>query len=805
MPLNTQFRVKNDLNTLGRILSGGTDILSIFSPSNTSYTVAGNTGTNFNVAGGQTLTLSGSNIVVNTVLGTRTAGFSIAALGVGNNELAGGISDSKLATISTAGKVANSATTATDLNASSAIVARDASGNFSAGTITAAVVNATTGFRVNGAATSGNVLRGNGTNFVASTLAASDIVSGRALTAGNDTNVTLTLSGAASVALLSAASITAGWTGQLSQARGGTGNTTGQAASVANAVTFNNGGTGDVSGTAFNGLAARTISHNTIGASPLAGSTSLTTVGTIGSGTWNGSTIGIGFGGTGATTQQAAINALVGGAGTGGRYLRSNGTNVALTAIQAGDVPTLNQNTTGSAATLSSSRSIWGQSFNGSGDVTGNLSNVGNITGNGAITIQTASNGSITFTPNGTGTVTTSAPLIATGTFSANTTNQNVNIGAATGTGVTTISSGALGSINNLSIGDRAASTGRFTNLTSTGNLTVGGNLTVVGSATYISTNNLIVEDPIIFLGEGNTSDTVDIGFTGAYNHSVTPLSGRHTGLIRDFGDKKWTLFSGLTAEVLSSVNINFNDPSIVIDTLRANIEGNVVGSVTGNASTATALQNPRNFSLGTGDVTSPTVSFNGSGNVALNTTIANNAVTFAKFQQLPPNSVVGNPTALSGNAIPIPTSATGLALLSATNAAAGATTLGLGVTNSVTHNDLTLGGNSPKVNNAVYTGSVTGGQTLTVPTFSKTAYRTGRYTVQIRNTATNARAALDIIATNNGALASWDGTVFGIIDTSNMLNLLDVDITGATVGLHFTFMGSGDYAVTILSTAIAD
>jgi len=48
------------------------------------------------------------------------------------------IADTKLATISTAGKVSNSATTATNANTASAIVARDASGNFTAGTITAA-------------------------------------------------------------------------------------------------------------------------------------------------------------------------------------------------------------------------------------------------------------------------------------------------------------------------------------------------------------------------------------------------------------------------------------------------------------------------------------------------------------------------------------------------------------------------------------------------------------------------------------------------------------------------------------------
>lgn len=55
------------------------------------------------------------------------------------------IADTKLATISTASKVANSATTATDANTASAIVARDGSGNFSAGTITAALTGNVTG------------------------------------------------------------------------------------------------------------------------------------------------------------------------------------------------------------------------------------------------------------------------------------------------------------------------------------------------------------------------------------------------------------------------------------------------------------------------------------------------------------------------------------------------------------------------------------------------------------------------------------------------------------------------------------
>ncbi len=76
-----------------------------------------------------------------------------------------------------------------------------------------------------GAATLTGYVKGTGTTaFTASaTIPASDISSGAALTKVDDTNVTLTLGGSPSTALLAATSITAGWTGQLSVARGGTG------------------------------------------------------------------------------------------------------------------------------------------------------------------------------------------------------------------------------------------------------------------------------------------------------------------------------------------------------------------------------------------------------------------------------------------------------------------------------------------------------------------------------------------------------------------------------------------------------
>lgn len=68
-------------------------------------------------------------------------------------------------------------------------------------------------------------------------------------------------------------------------------------------------------------------------------------------------TVAVANGGTGATTQQAALNALAGGT-TSAQYLRGTGTNITLSAIQASDVPTLNQNTTGNAANVTGTVAI---------------------------------------------------------------------------------------------------------------------------------------------------------------------------------------------------------------------------------------------------------------------------------------------------------------------------------------------------------------------------------------------------------------------------------------------------------------
>ena len=68
-------------------------------------------------------------------------------------------------------------------------------------------------------------------------------------------------------------------------------------------------------------------------------------------------TVAIANGGSGQTTAQLAMNAFA-GAVTSGYYLRGNGTNVVMNTIQAADVPTLNQNTTGTASNVTGTVAI---------------------------------------------------------------------------------------------------------------------------------------------------------------------------------------------------------------------------------------------------------------------------------------------------------------------------------------------------------------------------------------------------------------------------------------------------------------
>ena len=113
-----------------------------FSAGTITAALSGNASTATALASSQNFSISG-DITASAVgfngTGAVALSAAITAGSIVNDDInaSAAIADTKLATISTSGKVSNAATTATSANTNSAIVARDGSGNFTAGTITA--------------------------------------------------------------------------------------------------------------------------------------------------------------------------------------------------------------------------------------------------------------------------------------------------------------------------------------------------------------------------------------------------------------------------------------------------------------------------------------------------------------------------------------------------------------------------------------------------------------------------------------------------------------------------------------------
>jgi len=217
------------------------------------------------------------------------------------------------------------------------------------------------------------------------------------------------------------------------------------------------------------------------------------------------------------------------------------------------------------------------------------------------------------------------------------------------------------GTINGASIGATNPSTGVFTqvNVTGAGALrledSAGGQYVGFKSPTTIATSYTLTLPSV----------TGSAGFTlitdGSGNLTWQNPSGVGGGVsLISAGDTSLAIVDSGTGTVVGSVD---GVQKFLLDASGMSITGNltVSGTFAGTATNANTLTTGRNFSI-TGDVTAPAISFNGSGNVALASTLAsgvvNNtnvgasaAIAFSKLASLTSGNV------LVGSASNVPTS----------------------------------------------------------------------------------------------------------------------------------------------------
>ena len=257
--------------TLGGILvpaNGGTGVNN----GSSTITLGGNilTAGDFTTVGAFSLSLTATASTALTLPTTGTLATLAGAETLTNKTIDGGAN--------TLQNIPNVALSNSSVTYNGVTVALGASGTITASTTAALTVG--TGLQLNSGTTfDGSTAKTISIDSTVVTLTGTQTLTGKTISGNSNT-----LSDIANGSLVNSSLTYNGVTVSLGSSGTITANTT-------NSLTFNNSGSGAASGTVFNGSTAYTISYNSVGASPLAGSTSLTTLGTITTGVWNGSAI----------------------------------------------------------------------------------------------------------------------------------------------------------------------------------------------------------------------------------------------------------------------------------------------------------------------------------------------------------------------------------------------------------------------------------------------------------------------------------------------------------------------------------
>ena len=302
----------------------------------------------------------------------------------------------------------------------------------------------------------------------------------------------------------------------------------------------------------------------------------------------------------GAITGVTNITATGTITGNGSGLTTLNGSNISSGTVAAARVATLNQNTTGSAATLTTARTIAGVSFNGSANISLNNNAITNGAG------YTTSTGDITAVVAGTG-------ISGGGTSGSVTiTNSSPNVVQTTVTGSSGSCTGNSATVTN----------GVYT----TGDQTIAGTKTFSGSITtpFLTSTAVPTRDKIRVWTDATYTIGMDNGISfGAINTNYAMTFQMSDSNNRGFwwGDSAHTDAQGAMSlstdgklTVATGARIGYGESDTTIPSAGLQVSGAVTatggftgnvtgssGSCTGNAATATNATTAGGLAVGTG------------------------------------------------------------------------------------------------------------------------------------------------------------------------------------------------------------
>jgi len=312
---------------------------------------------------------------------------------------------------------------------------------------------------------------------------------------------------------------------------------------------------------------AANITSGTLDSGRISGSyTGITAVGTLTSGAWNATAIGVGYGGTGLTATPS-----------NGQLAIGNGTGYSLATLTAGTNVSITNSSGGITINATPAAGGTVTSVSGSGGTTGLTLNGGPITVSGTLTLG----GTLVPANGGTGATTLTGYVYGNGTstMTASATIPNTDI-----TGLGTMSTQAAGSvaitggtINGATVGATTAATVRGTTITATTQFTgSGAGLTSIPNSATTATNANTANAIVTRDASGNFS----AGTISVTRLTATPnTSGVSTGITAANGDMTAYRSGGTTGVIyLSSSGTNY----LYWDATNYNLNGgNLV--VTGN------------------------------------------------------------------------------------------------------------------------------------------------------------------------------------------------------------------------------